>query len=139
MAGEPTGGAGLPDASPARIATILARHAPGAAVEALGDPARRELEAGGSTSVQAIAVVGDLRLSGIVLREAVSTALYARFVVGFTEAVRSLSADQRGWFDKFTGDGFVVFWLYADDRQLPQEAVPDFCQSALPDSETLVD
>ncbi len=138
MAGEPTGGADLPDASTARIATILARHAPGAAVEALGDPARRELEAGGSTSVQAIAVVGDLRLSGFVLREAVSTALYARFVVGFTEAVRSLSADQRGWFDKFTGDGFLAFWLYPDEGSIPTELVSEFCESVLPASSRLV-
>jgi class 3 adenylate cyclase len=120
------------------LAAVLSRHAPGPAHESLGEEACRDLESTGSTSVQAIAVVGDLRLSGILLREAVSPALYARFVVGFTEAVRSLSADNRGWFDKFTGDGFLAFWLYPDESQLPSEVVLDFCQSVLPASARLV-
>lgn len=86
----------------------------------------------------AVAVVGDLRLSGFVLREVVAPSLYARFVVAFTEAVRSLSGENGGWFDKFTGDGFLAFWLYPDEPRMPAEAVTDFCLSVLSASEHLV-
>jgi class 3 adenylate cyclase len=118
---------------------LLARHAPDGARVDLDAAVRAGLAGSGSASVHAIVAVGDLRLSGLLLREAVSPHLYARFVVGFTEAIRTLAGESRAWFDKFTGDGFVVFWLYPDDSRLPTAAVPEFCQSALPASETLVD
>ncbi len=88
--------------------------------------------------VRAVVVVGDLRMSGLLLRESVSPSLYARFLVGFTEAVRGLAADLGAWFDKFTGDGFVVFWLYPGEGDLPLGTVPMFCRSVLPTSEVLV-
>ena len=117
---------------------LLGRHAPREVAEQLAATSRDDLLAHGSTPVQAVVVVGDLRLSGLVLREAVSPSLYARFVVGFTEAVRGLSASSRGWFDKFTGDGFVAFWLYRDEQAIPTDVVPEFCQAVLPASELLV-
>ncbi len=121
------------------LEAILARHASTSARAQLDEADRRRLAGSGSASVHAIVAVGDLRLSGLLLREAVSPPLYARFVVGFTEAIRTLAGESRAWFDKFTGDGFVVFWLYPDDTELPTAAVPEFCQSALPASETLVE
>lgn len=120
------------------IEALLLNHAPDEVAAQLGPTERRALGAAGSVSVQALVVVGDLRLSGLVLREAVSSATYARFVVGFTEAVRSLAGACGGWFDKFTGDGFVTFWLYADEAHLPTATVPEFCQAVLPASEKLV-
>lgn len=122
----------------AGLEAILSRHAPGPVYAALAEAARRDLEAVGSTSVQAVAVVGDLRLSGLVLREAVSPPLYARFVAGFAEAIQGLSGENHGWFDKFTGDGFLAFWLYPDEQHLPAEVVSDFCQSVLPAAGHLV-
>ena len=120
------------------IAALLANHAPEEVAAGLPPEVRRDLVTGGSATVQALVVVGDLRLSGLVLREAVSPTLYARFVVSFTEAVRSLSGACGGWFDKFTGDGFVTFWLYPDEAHLPADSVPEFCQAVLPASEKLV-
>lgn len=129
-----------PEAAPgtAALEALLAQHAPAEAIAGLEPESRRALATVGSASVEAIVVVGDLRLSGLVLREAVSPVVYARFVVGFTEAVRSLAASCRGWFDKFTGDGFVAFWLYRDEDQIPAAVLPEFCQSVLPASERLV-
>ncbi len=135
--GEPVRGADAAG-SASELRTLLARHAPVDVVAELDAEARENLVSLGSTPVQAVVVVGDLRLSGLVLREAVSPSLYARFVVGFTEAVRGLSATCRGWFDKFTGDGFVTFWLYRDEGTIPADVVPEFCQSVLPASELLV-
>lgn len=130
--------AGPADRIPSELETVLSRHAPDHVWEQLDGVARRDLTSSGSTSVQAVAVVGDLRLSGFVLREAVAPSLYARFIVSFTEAVRALSADNGGWFDKFTGDGFLAFWLYPDDRRIPAESVSDFCQSVVSASGHLV-
>lgn len=124
--------------TPSELDRVLARHAPDRVSLQLGESARRDLAFVGSTSVQAVAVVGDLRLSGLVLREAVTPALHARFIVAFTEAVRALSADNAGWFDKFTGDGFLAFWLYPDDLRVPTEVISDFCLSVLPASEHLI-
>ncbi len=121
------------------LETVLARHAPPDVYRRLGVGALNDLATAGSTSVHAVVVVGDLRLSGVLLKEAVSHRLYARFVLGFTEAVQGLAGAYRAWFDKFTGDGFVVFWLYAAPEGIPTEVVPEFCQSVLPASERLVD
>jgi class 3 adenylate cyclase len=133
----PSGGS-APGSAPTDLDLVLARHAPLEVRSELPEPAREELRANGTTSVEAVVAVGDLRLSGLVLREAVSPPLYARFVVGFTEAVRSLAGANRGWFDKFTGDGFVVFWIHAGEHRLPADRVSEFCQSVLPASERLV-
>ena len=131
-------GPGPDDTESPDLNALLARHAPTTVHAGLDERARRDLSSDGSTTVHAVVVVGDLRLSGLVLREAVSPALYAKFVVGFTEAVRSLSAAYGGWFDKFTGDGFVSFWLYPDEGRFPGSVVAEFCQSVLPASEKLV-
>ncbi|MCI4361537.1 MAG: hypothetical protein L3J91_07505, partial [Thermoplasmata archaeon] len=91
-----------------------------------------------STEVDATVVVGDLRLSSLVLKEAVQPALFARFIIGFTEAVRGLANARDGWFDKFTGDGFIAFWI---DRAPPsgdRVRVPQFCQTVMPAAETLI-
>jgi class 3 adenylate cyclase len=117
---------------------VLSRHASGRVRDQLDASARRGLTTAGSASVTAVAIVGDLRLSSLLLREAVAPSLYARFVVAFTEAVRALAGDYDGWFDKFTGDGFLTFWLYSDARPLPTEALSDFCLSVLSASGHLV-
>jgi class 3 adenylate cyclase len=123
---------------PAALEPILARHAPAEVYSGLDERVLHDLTTSGTTSVHAVVAVGDLRLSGLVLREAVSPSTYARFVMGFTEAVRSLVGATGGWFDKFTGDGFIVFWLYPDEARVPSGRVPEFCQAVIPASEKLV-
>jgi len=130
---------GPPDRTRASdLFAILSRHAPERVWASLDEATRQDLLSTGSTSVKAVAVVGDLRLSGFVLREAVAPSLYARFLVAFTEAVRALSAENQGWFDKFTGDGFLAFWLYPDEQHVPADVISEFCLSILPASDHLV-
>jgi class 3 adenylate cyclase len=117
---------------------ILARHGPLYARRELGEQGIENLLAHRSTSVEASVVVGDLRMSGIILREAVQTTQYARFIVGFTEAVRSLANASGGWFDKFTGDGFIAYWLTPPGEPSALKDVPEFCQALLPAAENLV-
>jgi class 3 adenylate cyclase len=120
-----------------RIEEILSRHGPAPPRRLLGVERQRQLASSGSAPVHAAVVVGDLRMSGLLLREAVSPALFARYIVGFTEAVRTLANDFGGWFDKFTGDGFIVFWLYEAEEALVR-TVPDFCLCVLPAAEALI-
>jgi class 3 adenylate cyclase len=102
-----------------------------------GEKALGDLTSNGSTPVNAAVVVGDLRMSALLLKEAVSPSLYARYLIGFTEAVRSLANGFSGWFDKFTGDGFIAFWIYQDEGQIV-DTLPGFCQSILPAAQTLI-
>lgn len=57
-------------------------------------------------------VIGDIRGSTHLMREAISSREYATITTMFTEKMRKLAQDNSGWFDKFTGDGFVVYWIY---------------------------
>jgi len=92
-----------------------------------------------STPVEATVVVGDLRLSTYLLKESVRPNLFARFIVGFTEATRSLVQARDGWFDKFTGDGFIVFWIGEPDPPFLLETVPGFCQEVRGAAGKLID
>jgi len=116
----------------------FARQGPPDARSRLTSEALRSLAEEGSTSVHAAVVVGDLRMSGLLIREAVSASLFARYIIGFTEAVRGLATSFEGWFDKFTGDGFIAFWVYENEDKIVH-TVPGFCRSVIPASETLID
>jgi class 3 adenylate cyclase len=94
----------------------------------LSEDALHDLAAQQSTAVEATVIVGDLRLSTYLLKESVRPNLFARFIVGFTEATRSLVQARAGWFDKFTGDGFIVFWIGDPDPRFLLDTVPGFCQ-----------
>lgn len=118
--------------------SMLARHGPAEARSHLDEGSLERLARTGSTAVNAAVVVGDLRMSGLLLREAVSPSLYARFIIGFTEAVRTLTTDSAGWFDKFTGDGFIAFWLDREESPLAPRVIPRFCQSVLPAADALI-
>jgi class 3 adenylate cyclase len=122
----------------ADLEAVLSRHGPADARLTLGEDAVEELLTNRSTSVEASVVVGDLRMSTIVLREAVQTTTFARFIVGFTEAVRSLANASGGWFDKFTGDGFIAYWLTPAGEPSALRDVPEFCQALLPAANNLV-
>ncbi len=68
------------------------------------------LSAGDQTGIHV--VIGDIRGSTHLMREAISSREYATITTMFTEKMRKLAQKNSGWFDKFTGDGFVVYWIY---------------------------
>ena len=57
----------------------------------------------------------------------------------FTEATRSLVQSREGWFDKFTGDGFIVFWIGSLRPEFLLETVPGFCQEVRGAAGKLID
>ena len=117
---------------------IAVRQGPPGAQEQLSAEAIDELLTLGSTSVEAIVVVGDLRMSTLVLKEAIQPATFARFIVGFTDAVRGLANAYGGWFDKFTGDGFVAFWVLPKERPVDPGKIPEFCRTVLSAADSLL-
>jgi class 3 adenylate cyclase len=129
---------GRDGAALSRTQDSLLRQGPAEARHQLAPAALEELFQKGSTSVEAIVVVGDLRMSTLVLKEAIQPAVFARFIVGFTEAVRELANASGGWFDKFTGDGFVAFWLAPRSRSGDLGRIPEFCRTVLSAADALL-
>lgn len=75
-------------------------------------------------------VIGDIRGSTHLMREAISSREYAKITTAFTERMRKLAQENSGWFDKFTGDGFVVYWLYRSRPSAFLSEVMAFCRKA---------
>jgi class 3 adenylate cyclase len=130
---ESPGGSEIPEFEAIRL-----RQGPASTQEQLTTEAIRELLSMGSTTVEAIVVVGDLRMSTLVLKEAVQPSVFARFIVAFTEAVRALAKESGGWFDKFTGDGFVTFWIPPKNRPTDIGTIPDFCRTVISAADALL-
>jgi class 3 adenylate cyclase len=118
--------------------SILLRQGPPSGRDQLSAKSIDELLSKGSTAVDALVVVGDLRMSTLVLKEAIQPSTFARFIVGFTEAVHELANASGGWFDKFTGDGFIAFWILPRERPLVAGKIPEFCRTVLPAADALL-
>jgi class 3 adenylate cyclase len=127
-----------PDRRNSEFDAIALRQGPADARTQLSSEAISELLQSGSTAVDATVVAGDLRMSSLVLKEAIRPSTFARFIVGFTEAVRGLANASGGWFDKFTGDGFIAFWIPSSARPSDATAIPEFCRSALSAADSLL-
>jgi class 3 adenylate cyclase len=94
----------------ARIAELLERHAPtdwreqfrvdellDAIIE--GDP------------IQMFVMSADIRSSTLLMKESVRFERFASIMDKFVSAVRRGIGRSGGWFDKFTGDGFLAYWI----------------------------
>ncbi|HKT22328.1 MAG TPA: hypothetical protein VJR06_06965 [Nitrososphaerales archaeon] len=75
-------------------------------------------------------VIGDIRGSTHLMREAISSREYAAITTTFTEKMRKLAQETSGWFDKFTGDGFVIYWIYGNKPSKFLREVLTFCRRA---------
>ena len=94
----------------ARIAELLTRHAPPDWTERFR--ADELLDAIIDTSpVQMFVMAADIRESTMLMKEAVRFEDFARVMDKFVSAVRRGIGTPGGWFDKFTGDGFLAYWV----------------------------
>ncbi|MDQ4050189.1 MAG: hypothetical protein M3115_02825 [Thermoproteota archaeon] len=57
-------------------------------------------------------LVGDIRKSTFLMKESISLKRFALITRDFMKAVRDTASKNEGWFDKFTGDGFIIYWIY---------------------------
>jgi class 3 adenylate cyclase len=113
---EPSNGSDEPstgeerDRERARIAGLLESHAPPDWEERF----RKEelLDAIiDHEPIQMFVMAADIRESTMLMKEAVRFELFARTMDKFVSAVRGGIGTPGGWFDKFTGDGFLAYWI----------------------------
>jgi class 3 adenylate cyclase len=64
-----------------------------------------------TTPMQMFVMAADIRESTLLMKEAVRFERFARIMDKFVSAVRSGIGTPGGWFDKFTGDGFLAYWI----------------------------
>jgi class 3 adenylate cyclase len=101
-----------------RIAALLDGHAPPDWLERF--PREALLDAViDTTPLQVFVMAADIRESTMLMKEAVRFERFARTMDKFVSAVRSGIGAPGGWFDKFTGDGFLAYWIV---RAATQEA-----------------
>ena len=83
------------------------------------------------TAIEAIVVTVDIRRSSSVLKESIDVPQYARTLDDFVAEFRTVLHYHGGWFDKFTGDGFICYWLVEKSFGEHMETVLDFCCSVM--------
>jgi class 3 adenylate cyclase len=94
----------------ARVAELLKAHAPPDWEERF--PRDELLDAIiDTTPLQMFVMAADIRESTLLMKEAVRFERFAKIMDKFVSAVRSGIGTPGGWFDKFTGDGFLAYWI----------------------------
>jgi class 3 adenylate cyclase len=73
-------------------------------------------------------MAADIRGSTMLMKEAIAFERFALVMDKFVSSVRRGIRGSGGWFDKFTGDGFLAYWLVQDDA--PAAAEERFVQTA---------
>jgi len=61
--------------------------------------------------IQMFVMAADIRESTTLMKEAVRFERFAMVMDRFVSSVRSGIRRSGGWFDKFTGDGFLAYWI----------------------------
>ncbi len=81
--------------------------------------------------VEAIVLTVDIRRSSAVLKESIDIPQYARTLDDFIGEFRTVLHYHGGWFEKFTGDGFICYWLLDKEFAETMDMVLDFCCSVM--------
>jgi len=93
---------------------LLLKHAPDDWDTQISSVKLEECSATGNP-IRVIVLSADIRASTLLMKESMDFRQFAfAFSNLFTIAAEVLRA-QRGWFDKFTGDGFLAYWV-VDER-----------------------
>jgi len=93
-----------------RIAGLLESHAPPDWEERFRKDELLDAIIDGKP-IQMFVMAADIRESTMLMKEAVRFELFARTMDKFVSAVRGGIGTPGGWFDKFTGDGFLAYWI----------------------------
>lgn len=109
----------------ARIAKLLRNHAPKDWEQLIGQSRVERLIDRGEP-VEMIVLSADIRRSTRLMRETVDFKRFADIISGFVTSAARFIRWGNGWFDKFTGDGLLAYWIV----ERP-EAYRDHLQSAL--------
>jgi class 3 adenylate cyclase len=97
------------------VVKAVEAHAPPGFVPSFSDDEWVALENDG-LDCGAFVAVADIRESTSLMKEAIDPTGFARALHEFTMGARDEARATNGWFDKFTGDGFLVYWPNLWDR-----------------------
>jgi class 3 adenylate cyclase len=107
---EAAGNAPSSEETRSRNADLVASHAP--------PDWRDRFDAGGlldaieaSDPIQMFVMAADIRSSTMLMKEAIRIDRFAFVMDKFVTTVRQGIGHYGGWFDKFTGDGFLAYWI----------------------------
>lgn len=93
------------------VSRAVLRHAPPGFAPTYTEMEWRALENDGLDTM-AYVVTADIRQSTTLMKESLDPTGYARAVDEFVRRGRETAHHTNGWFDKFTGDGFIAYWPY---------------------------
>src|SRR5436190_3428634 len=79
-------------------------------------------------SIQMFVMAADIRESTTLMKESIRIERFASIMDRFVSSVRSGIRRSGGWFDKFTGDGFLAYWIVQPAP--PAEYEKEFVQTA---------
>jgi len=82
------------------------------------------------TELGIIVLVGDIRKSTSIMKESISMIRFGEILTKFVKSIKVSSFKNNAWFDKFTGDGFIIYWIY--DKKIEKKNLCDlfkFCQT----------
>lgn len=66
--------------------------------------------------VPMVVLVADIRESTALMKEAKDLGVHAKLLTDVFSKARTVVEGYGGWFDKFTGDGFIAYWPYVNDQ-----------------------
>ncbi|HEY1330522.1 MAG TPA: hypothetical protein VGH10_03490 [Actinomycetota bacterium] len=78
--------------------------------------------------IQVFVMAADIRESTTLMKESVKLERFAQVMDKFVSSVRQGIRRSGGWFDKFTGDGFLAYWIVQDGP--PDEYEERFVQAS---------
>jgi class 3 adenylate cyclase len=107
---ETTSDAEQRDRERARHAALLESHAPPDWGERFREAELLDAIIDGEP-IQMFVMAADIRESTLLMKEAVKFERFAFVMDKFVTAVRRGIRRSGGWFDKFTGDGFLAYWI----------------------------
>lgn len=81
--------------------------------------------------VEAIVLTADIRRSSAILKESLDIPHFAGILDDFVGEFRTTLSFHNGWFDKFTGDGFICYWLVEDSFDSGMELVLTFAATIM--------
>lgn len=81
--------------------------------------------------IEAIVLTVDIRRSSCVLKESIDIPLFAGLLDDFVAEFRTVLHYHGGWFDKFTGDGFICYWPVENSFTEHMDTVLNFCCSVM--------
>ena len=110
MAPSRSSATGQRDRDRARVARLLKPHAPPDWEQRFRKTDLLDSVIDGEP-IQMFVMAADIRESTTLMKEAVRFERFALVMDKFVTSVRRGIRGSGGWFDKFTGDGFLAYWL----------------------------